>query len=182
MNGKINEALLEHLVREVGLFPPAAPHGRMERKIKETGSYEEAGMCYVADDFKVGLHYAGLAVLARDMHRYLADHPRSDAAFFEQVVSLVHGEDSKLYGGGAFPNYQGLPTDNFPEGLASAADAGQIVVVPLGDLAIVHEWTFKPGKRLFVKFCSKFKETICDKNSHSPKEQFKNWRVRRRCH
>jgi len=172
MNGKINEALLRSLVREVDRLQPAAPGGAMKRQIDETGSYEEYGLRFVADDFMVGLHYAGLAVLARDMHHYLAEHPRADAAFFEQVVSLVHSEDSERYGGGAFPNYEGLPTDDLPQGFASAADAGQFIIAPLGDRAIVHEWTFKPGKRLFVKFCSKFNDTICGKDG--PYEQFTN--------
>lgn len=170
MKGEINDALLRSLVREIDRFPPAVPGGYMRRQIDATGSYEECGLTFVADDFLVGLQYAGLAVLARDMHRYLAEHPRDDSTFFEQVVSLVHNEDSKQFGGGAFPNYEGLPVDNFPEGLASAADAGQLVIAPLGDRAIVHEWTFKPGKRLFVKFCSKFKDTICGKDG--PYEQF----------
>jgi len=172
MNDKINEALMLSLVREVDLLPPAIPAGLMKRRIDEMGSYEEEGLRFVADDFMVGLHYAGLAVLARDMHRYLAEHPRDDAAFFEQVVSLVHSEDGKRYGGGAFPDYKGLPVTDLPEGLAAAADAGRLQIALLGDRAIVHEWTFKPGKRLFVKFCSKFKETICGKDG--PYEQFTN--------
>ena len=38
--------------------------------------------------------------------------------------------------------------------------------------AIVHEWTFKPGKRLLVKFGVKFKDTIC--GADGPYEQFTN--------
>jgi hypothetical protein len=170
MKGKINDTLLSALVREIDRFPPAFPGGHMKRQIDATGSFEEGGLTFVVEDVLVGLHYAGLAVLARDMHRYLAKHPRDDATVFEQVVSLVHSEDSKQYGSGAFPNYEGLPADNLPEGLASAADAGHFVIAPLGDNTIVHEWTFKPGKRLFVKFCSKFKDTICGRDG--PYEQF----------
>lgn len=172
MEGKLNVALLKSLVAEVDDFPPAAPAGYMRRQIDATGFYEEQGLRFVADDFLVGLHYAGLAVLARDMHRYLAQHPRKDATLFEEVVSLVNAEDSKRYGGQAFPEYEGLPVDALPEGLASAAALGRPVVAPLGDRSIVHEWTFKPGKRLLVKFGSKFKETICGKDG--PYEQFNN--------
>jgi len=173
MKGEINEALLRSLVREIDPFPPAAPRGHMKRQIDEVGFYEEQGLRFDANDFLVGLHYAGLAVLSRDMHRYLAEHPREDAKVFEEVVSLVNGEDSRLYGRGAFPSYDGVPeAGTLPQGFALAADTGEFLISSLGDRAIVHEWTFKPGKRLFVKFCSKFKGTICGKDG--PYEQFEN--------
>jgi hypothetical protein len=170
MKAQVNEALLRSLVSEVDQFRPAFPAGATKRRVDNIGFFEELGLRFDADDYLVGLHYAGLAVLARDMHRYLAEHPRDDAALFEQVVSLVHAEERTLYQGGAFPTYEGLPTDDLPEGLASAAAAGQCVIARLGDVAIVHEWTFKAGKRLFVKFSSKFKDTICGKDG--PYEQF----------
>ena len=170
MNGKIDEARLRSLAREVERLPPASPAGAMKRQIDEYGSYEELGLRFTADDFALGLHYAGLAVLARDIHRYLAAHPRHDAVLFEQVVALVHSDESTRYGAGAFPHYEGLPAYTLPEGLASAAAAGDFMIAALGDPGIVHEWTFKAGKRLFVKFCMKFKDTICGKDG--PYEQF----------
>ena len=142
----------------------------MDRQIREIGFYEEAGLRFEYGDYVVGQLYAGLAVLARDMHLYLVQHPREDAALFEDVISLVNAEESRLHGGKAFPNYKGLRVGNLPGQLASAATLGQPTVTPLGERDIVHEWTFKAGKRLFVKFGSKFKETICGKDG--PYEQF----------
>src|SRR5262245_18233459 len=172
----INEKLLRSLVNELDSFGPAVPAGYMRRQIDEYGSFEELGLKFSSEDFKVGQHYAGLAVLARDMHRYLTEHPREDSAAFEDVVSLVNREDSKRYGAGAFPNYACLPVEVLPTGLAAAAADGHPTVKPLGDPKIVHEWTFKPGKRLFVRFLEKFgrkfKETICGKDG--PYEQLNN--------
>jgi hypothetical protein len=167
---RINEETLETLVNEVEAFVPTAPEGYMMRTIKERGFYEEQGLRFTHEDLPLGHLYAGLAVLARDMHQYLAKHPRDDAALFEEVVSSVNTEEERQYGPQAFPNYAGLPVDNLPEQLASAAADGQPTVAPLGERGIVHEWTFKPGKRLLAKFGSKFKETICGKDG--PYEQF----------
>ncbi len=170
MSQAINEALLSDLISEIDRLPGAFPGGYMKRNVDWTGCYEEGGMTFVTSDALVGLHYAGLAVLARDMHQYLARHPRSDVTTFEQVVSLVHDEESALHGAGAFPDYAGLPADSLPGGLSAAADNGHFVLSPLADRSLVHEWTFKPGKRLFVRFCDNFKQTICGKDG--PYEQF----------
>jgi len=43
---------------------------------------------------------------------------------------------------------------------------------PLEDKNIVHEWTFKPGERLFIKFSLKFRDTIC--RADGPYEKFEN--------
>lgn len=174
MEAKIDEKILRSLIKEVEAFIPTAPTGYMRRQIGEMGFYEEQGLRFVWDDLPLGQFYAGLAVLARDMHQYLAKHPRGDAALFEEVVSLVNSEEGRLYGGSAFPNYGGLPVEKLPEKLASAAALGHPTVTPLGERDIVHEWTFKPGKRLFARFLQKFgrkfKETICGKDG--PYEQF----------
>lgn len=174
MEVRINEEILQALIREVEAFTPTAPTGYMRRQIGEIGFYEEQGLRFMFDDLPLGQLYAGLAVLARDMHQYLAKHPREDAAIFEDVISLVHTEESRQYGGNAFPDYGGLPVEGLPEELASAAAMGHPTVTPLGERDIVHEWTFKPGKRLFVRFLQKFgrkfNETICGKDG--PYEQF----------
>jgi hypothetical protein len=166
----INEETLQSLIKEIEGFVPTAPSGYMMRTIRERGFYEEQGLMFAYDDLPLGQLYAGLAVLARDVHQYLAKHPREDAALFEEVVSSVNTEERRQYGAQAFPNYEGLPADDLPEQLASAAALGQPTVAPLGERDIVHEWTFKPGKRLLIKFGAKFKETICGKDG--PYEQF----------
>jgi len=173
METEINTEALQHLIREVeGFIPVGVPVGYMKRQIEEVGFFEEHGLRFVWEDTHVGQLYAGLAVLARDMYLYLAQYPRKDSALFKEVVSLVNTEEKAVYGSQAFPNYEGLPVDDLPRQLASAAALGQPIVTPLGERDIVHEWTFKPGKRLFVKFGSKFKETICGRDG--PYEQFNN--------
>jgi hypothetical protein len=145
----------------------------MSRRIREYGSYEELGLTFTDEDYNVGLYYAGLAVLARDMHQYIAGHPRQDAGLFAEVVSAVHDLERTRYGDGAFPNYANLPAETLPTGMAAAADAGKLAILPLEIVAIVHEWTTKAGKRLFVKFGRKFKNVICDPPD-GPYVQFNN--------
>jgi hypothetical protein len=161
MESRSQDALIKSLVRKVDSVPPVTPAGSLNRAISNAGSFEEGGVRFEPIDLLLGLEYAGLAVLARDIHDYLIQHPRDDAAIFEEVISLVHAEESKLFGDKAFPTYEGLPRDILPVGLAAAAAQSRFDISPLLAPAIVHEWTLKPGKRLFTKFAAKFKETIC---------------------
>ncbi len=161
MDSKSAEALIKSMIRAADRFPHVTPAGQLIRAIRRAGFYEEDGLRFEPNDLMFGLEYAGLAVLARDIHNYLTQHPRNDAALFQQVVSLVHAEENKRYGNKAFPKYEGLPVETLPVGLAAAADEGRFDISPLSKPAIVHEWTFKAGKRLFSKFAANFKETIC---------------------
>jgi hypothetical protein len=178
MESQINREVLGSLIEEVAAFPPTGWTGYSARMILEYQVFEEQGLELTTDDLPLGLLYAGLSVLARDMHAYLAKHPREDAALFGEVVSLVSAEESNQFGGKAFPDYDGLPeaeVSALPTGLASEAAMGQPRVEPLGDRdVVVHEWTSKPGKRLFITFLQKFgrafKETICGEDG--PYEQF----------
>lgn len=167
----VDRDLLASLVTDMeAIIPAAFPAGLADRRIREIGFYEEAGLRFELEDYAVGQLYAGLAVLARDMHLYLNENPRYDAALFQEVVSLVNSEECKANGVKAFPYYEGLHIADLPQHLAAAAALGRPIVEPLGDRHIVHEWTFKPGKRLFIKFGKKFKETICGQDG--PYEQF----------
>jgi hypothetical protein len=70
--------------------------------------FEEGGLSFKREDVPlVGQWSAGLAVLARDMPRYLAKHPRNDAALFKQVVRLITAEEEEVFEEGAFPIYKG---------------------------------------------------------------------------
>ena len=153
MDANINKKMLDSLIKEVDAFIPAAsPRGLMNRRIREMGFYEEAGLRFEREDYAVGQLYAGLAILAHDMYQYLARHERylrDDAALFNEVVALVSIEESRVHGDKAFPSYVGLPIAGTSPQLALAADHGHPTVKPLEDRGIVHEWTFKPGKRLF---------------------------------
>jgi hypothetical protein len=117
----------------------------------------------------VGQLYAGLSVLARDMYLYLANSSRNDAALFSDIISVVNEEERRMYQEQAFPDYKGLDIKDIPKQLAYDAAIGRPTLKPLGDRNIVHEWTFKPGKRLFIKFGQKFKDTIC--GADGPYEQ-----------
>jgi hypothetical protein len=52
--------------------------------------------------------------------------------------------------------------------LAAGAANGQPTIAPLSSEYIVHEWTVRPGEKLFKrfreKFGPKFKEVVCGKN------------------
>lgn len=171
METEVNKELLESLVQEVNTIPPMFfPAGLMQRRIKEDGFYEETGLRFDKADYAVSQLYAGLAVLARDMHLYLSENSRDDAALFEEVISLVNAEEREKHGSRAFPSYTGLPTEDLPKHLASAAALGQPTVITLKKQGIVHEWTVKPGKRLLKKFGTKLKAAICGREG--PYEKF----------
>lgn len=166
---EVNRSILQPLIDDVARsFPGVAPTGYMLRTINEVGSFEEQGIPFVAEDIPFGQLYAGLAVLCRDIALYLEQHPREDSSLFNEVITLVNKAESSTYGQQAFPNYTGLETSRLPGGLAAAAASGQPTISGLDTRDIVHEWTFKPGKRLllafYAKFGPKFKETICGKD------------------
>lgn len=106
--------------------------------------------------------YAGLVVLTWDIHHFLAHSSRDDARWLEEAVASVnieekarHGPSAFSYDDVAFPHLRELLA--FPVGLAEAACSGNPAVSALGDPAILHEWTVKPGKRLIGKFKSEFR-------------------------
>lgn len=166
---EIDQETLGRLIRKVsGFGRRARPTGLMVRRIQTYGSFEEAGIRFDHSDFELGQYYSGLAVLARDMHIFLQENPRDDASIFEEVIKSVNQEET--YGAGSFPQYSGLPVHQLPDTFVGFAELGHPNVDELGDADIVHEWTFKPGKRLFLKFGTKFKETVCGKDG--PYEQF----------
>jgi hypothetical protein len=170
----INESMLRALADQVESFPPRLWSGLSSRRLQETGVYEGEGLSLKKEDLPLGQLYAGLTVLARDMHDYLSQNPRSDSMNFEEIVTEVRLEDRAWYRQGAFPIYEGQDVSQLPTGLAAKAATGDPTVRGLGEPAIVHEWTVKPGKKLFLKFVAKFgsklKETICGKEG--PYEQF----------
>jgi hypothetical protein len=174
MKAEVREGVLQALVEQVEAFPVTPWSGLSARQIREYGFYLEPDLRLEEKDLLLGQLYAGLAVLARDMHDHLAKHPRDDAEMFRALVQMVNTEDRARYGSGAFPEYDGHPVSLLPKGLAAAADSGKPTVTPLADPRIVHEWTSKPGKKLFDRFLQKFgrklKETICGKDG--PYEQF----------
>jgi len=147
--------VLASLIADIEAFPQAYPAGSMRKQIELAKSYEEGGLRFTKNDVLAGRVYVGLSALVRDMYYYLEEHPGSANPLFTEVVDLVHQEDGERYATRAFPHYQGLPdfqVSALPTGLAAAADAGNPTVAGLGSAAIVNEWTFKPGKRLFIRF------------------------------
>jgi hypothetical protein len=175
MDNIINENLLRSLVEQVETFRPVVPAGNMHRMIREIGFYEERGVIFVYDDFAFSHLYAGLAVLARDIHRYLSRYPRSDALLFMEMFSPVNAEEGARFRSQILLNHKGPPAKNGSIQLSSAAALGQPTVAPLGGQDVIHEWTFKPGKKLFVRFLQKsgarIIETVFCKDG--PYEQFK---------
>ena len=77
-----DEEQLRSLVKEVDKLPLAFPESCKNRQIDRYGFYEAGGLKFTADDIMVGLHYAGLAVLARDMKFYIDQHSRDDTELF----------------------------------------------------------------------------------------------------
>jgi hypothetical protein len=142
--------------------------------IREIGFYEERGVIFVYDDFAFSHLYAGLAVLARDIHRYLWRYPRSDALLFMEMFSPVNAEEGARFRSPALLNHKGPPMKNGSIQLSSAAALGQPTVAALGGPDVIHEWTFKPGKKLFVRFLQKSGARIIESVfcKEGPYEQF----------
>lgn len=173
---EVNKELIESLNKELEAFPEVRlTSGGIVRDIHRYGSYMKESLEIRPEDMKLSIYYAGFAVLCRDMYEYLPKLPSEDTNLFEEVLSSVIAEDQKISPCAAFP-YTDLdfPFKNLlaqlPKGMAASAVQGSPAIKQLGQPRIVHEWTLKPGKRLYDKFSSKFKETICGKDG--PYEQF----------
>ena len=170
MNHTMDHEIIQSLLTEINGFPPDRSYWIHDEKILEEGFYFEGGLRFEKEVLENGQIYAGLSVLTRDMYSYLKSHPQDDATLIEDIVHQVFAEET--YGDQSFPKYVGLPYETLPTQFASVAAAGQPNITDLGSRDIVHEWTVKPGKRLFLKFRAKFKETICGKNG--PYEMFQD--------
>lgn len=181
MKEEINMYLIQSLIEIIGSFPETRWLGGSTDIIINKGKYEEGKFVFLEEDLPLGLLYAGLAILARDMYLYILKNPRKDAELFKKVVECVNIEETALYVDRAFPYYHkdlfgvnelpdvldvtsGTPSFEVPFGPGCPT----INIEPLKNPSIIHEWTVKPGKKLFVTFLKRFgrnfKETICGKD------------------
>ena len=152
-------------IRKLSRHARGMPAGSLRRRITLDGSHEEGGVRFDRHDEAVGQLYAALAVLARDFA--LSDVGATSKAF-KALIETVSREEHRLYGEGGFPRYGGRiapAAAELPQGLARSAASNGFSFDPLLDPAIVHEWTFKPGKRLFERWFATnhgvLKEAIC---------------------
>jgi hypothetical protein len=107
------------------------------------------------------------------MYLDLKRSPRGDADWLKEVIKSVEDEERPRYGAGAFPYEDPYLTPfkdslgEFPTGLAEAAANGSPSVTGLEDPKIRHEWTVKPGKRLYNAIIrnlgDELKQLICGK-------------------
>ena len=98
---------------------------------------------------------------------YLRNHPNEPKDFFDRVILPIVKEDQRQFPGTTMFGKE--PPKRVPEGYAQAAASGAPTLAGLDDPAIIHEWTSKPGKRMFKRFGEKFYVTICGANG--PYEQ-----------
>jgi hypothetical protein len=167
---EIDRRTLNRLIRRVASFEgPRSYTGVSWRDLQRFGSYTEPGFELTETDMRLTQVYAGLAVLAKDLDTYLAQSDNEDAALVQEVIAEIKAQEQPRYGPVAFPYddpafpYKG-ELERFPQGLAARAAAGNPTVNELGAPLIVHEWTVKAGKRLFLKFGEKFRVVICGEN------------------
>ncbi len=181
---EVDEELLKRLAEELENFPKGLEQlprhfqeGRVVSSVKSQGVFKEFNLEIYQEDLDLAIYYSGLAVLCRDMHLYLLESPREDAADFEEIFSSVVADDKKLYPTYAYPHtepgspFRDLLSKQY-EGMAVSAAEGLPTVRQLGQTDIVRESNVKPGKRLWDKFKRKLKKVICGKNG--PYEQFEN--------
>ncbi|QKS28228.1 MAG: hypothetical protein HT579_04330 [Candidatus Accumulibacter similis] len=157
------QALVAELVEESGTFPMTRPHGGMLlRRIQQDGFFEENGLVVTAEDALYCQHYAALAILAKGISECLKLNPCDGASNLDELVELVCRKDLPTYGRAAFPEYQGLPHEMLPPALVSLAVeavSGKPSLRGLGDPDLVHEWTIKPGIRLFKEFLERLRSS-----------------------
>jgi hypothetical protein len=149
--GEALRPLVLSLLEQANSFPvdvyPGDFHGLMDHS-DERGS----------DGTLLLQFYAALAILSRDMFFYFQAHPQRDAAVFENLVGEVHAEDRRLWGESAFPFYRGIAGADLSLGLAEVAAAGAPSLEPLGDPALIHEWSTRPGALVYKRTMSALKD------------------------
>ncbi len=98
------------------------------------------------------------------MYHYPGIEDRTDARDFMNLINAVHDEEKAIYGENAFPSYNVVSYEIFPLDLASADKGNPVDLTFLSDPRIIHEWNFKPGKRLLVKLsqCIDLREAVCN--------------------
>ena len=112
------------------------------------------------NDWRLQNLYAGLCVLARDTFFYLARDPQATefSHNFHDVVAEVSRDENFWHGEVAFPRFSDAQAKSLPSGFAQVAAKHEPSVKALTDPNIIHEWTIKPGKKLFDGFVRRFEE------------------------
>jgi hypothetical protein len=161
-------------VQEVEAIPVAPLEaGYISDRIFKDGHFEDLGTNFTRQDIALSHLYCGLAVLARDTFFHLKANSRTDAGEFLRMVQEVNAVEKEVHGDRAFPHHPGF--SELEDTYKNFEGTGRASVLPLrgvglGGCDIVHEWTFKPGKRFFVKVREKCRDTVC--GNDGPYEAF----------
>lgn len=102
---------------------------------------------------------AGLAVISKDLARYLESNQRDDAAPFDRVYKDFSLMETASWGGSEF--FAAAKDVGIPDEMAEQFNLGKFDLNQLRDPSIIHEWTILPGQRLLERFGREFKNTIC---------------------
>lgn len=179
----INEELIGSIIGELESFVQVPmKFGWVIKGIREFGEYQENGFKFTKEDLKAVVYYAGLAILCRDINESLSELHQKDSDLFKDVISSVHEDEQKKWGTSAFPyDDREFPFKywfaELPELETLTADPARSLslIRSVGEYNLVHEWSVKPGKRLYIqfldKFGRKFKDSIC-KGANSPYDLF----------
>jgi hypothetical protein len=124
------------------------------------------------DDWRLGILYAGLSVLCRDMHLFLNQQSSCGVErlqLFDDVIADVQADESRSREN-AFPNFTEEQARFVPSGIVGKlCGPGMIrgTAWPLGHKLnslkqsdIVYEWTVIPGKKLFTTFMRKSRSCL----------------------
>lgn len=162
MAGALERRQLHELVRQANrLTSSQLPAGEFQDLTRHKDAVLER------EDRPVIHLYAAAGVVARDLDLFLKTHPNEPRDFFATVIAPTIEEDQLR-----FPNttmFGKEPPQPIPEGFAQSAALGELTLAGLDDPGIIHEWTSKPGKRIYKKFGEKFRDTIC--GADGPYEQ-----------
>ncbi len=136
------------------------------------GSWWDQAACHSRksgpeDDWRLGILYAGLTVLCRDIHLFLKEQPTCEIErlqLFDDVIADVQFDESWSREN-AFPNFTEEQARFVPSGIVSKLcrpGLERAITWPLGHKLkplkqsdIVYEWTVIPGTKLFTSFMRK---------------------------
>src|SRR5688572_28734156 len=110
---------LSRVLHQIEQIPHDYPQGVSAANLLRDGVLQEGDLTFDRDDVALAHQYAALAVVSRDLHLYHQDQPHPGQEVPEEVVAAVQRDDTSRYGSMAFPDYEGLPVEGLPTGMAA---------------------------------------------------------------
>lgn len=162
---------IQSLIKQASKLHGGVPHGLTWANIIAYGKYEEPGLTLVREDSELAHLYVAVSLYTRDLYLNNQEFIVSgNLEWINDTVVRVNKIERSRWGSVAFPyTDHGFPYKKelakFPADLVQLASNEQLQLLIFNAPELLHEWTFKTGKRLCEAFCIRFntsiKETLC---------------------